>query len=195
MNGWDHANLAARLAARGVPAPAGEPPPRRAAVAIALELGGPPRVLLMRRVRHPGDPWSGQISLPGGGREPEDADLLATALRETREEVGIDLASDACLLGSLEARAARARGKLLAMDVSPFVFALERAVTPAIGDEAEEAFWLPLDRAIRGELDHVYAYRRADGATRELPAWRFEDRVVWGMTYRILGDLIAAVRD
>jgi 8-oxo-dGTP pyrophosphatase MutT (NUDIX family) len=195
VDGWDHAHVAARLAAlRGTAAPS-EPPARRAAVAIALELGGPPRVLLMRRVRQPRDPWSGQISLPGGGREPEDADLLATALRETREELGVDLARDARLLGALAPRAARARGKVLAMDVSPFVFALDRAVTPALGAEAEEAFWLPLDRVLRGELDDVYAYRRDDGTALELPAWRFEERVVWGMTHHILCDLIAAVRD
>jgi 8-oxo-dGTP pyrophosphatase MutT (NUDIX family) len=195
MERWSHAELAARLEALAARAPGVEPPPRRAAVAVALELAGPPRVLLMRRAAHPADPWSGQVSLPGGGHEPDDADLLATALRETREEVGVDLRRDAARLGVLAPRRARARGAVLDLDVSPFVFALERLVEPELNEEAEEAFWLPLDRAMRGELDHLYVYHHTDGSTHELPAWRFEQRVVWGMTHRILSDLIAAVRD
>src|SRR5690606_5345138 len=81
----------------------------------------------------------------------------------------------------------------LDMDVSPFVFALRREVVPEIDAEAEEAFWLPLDRVAVGELDHVHLYVADDGARVRLPAWRFEDRVVWGMTHRILLDLLDAV--
>jgi len=74
---------------------------RRAAVAALLH-DTPDRtcVLLMKRVERTGDPWSGHISLPGGGYHAEDADLLATAIRETREELGIDLTS-ARMLGHL----------------------------------------------------------------------------------------------
>src|SRR3954462_3287692 len=74
---------------------------RRAAVAAVLhdEPAGP-RVLLMKRTEREGDPWSGHISLPGGGHHPTDGDLLATAIRETQEELGIDLAG-ARLLGNL----------------------------------------------------------------------------------------------
>ena len=189
---WDRDVIERRIAALEAAAKH-EPPARRAAVAIALDLRRDPRVLLMRRVRHPHDPWSGQVSLPGGGREPDDADLVATALRETREEVGVDLARDATLLGPLIPRLARARGRIVPMDVSPFVFALDREVAPTSSDEAEEAFWLPLDRAVLGELDDVHRYE-IGGGVRELPAWRFEERVVWGMTYGILRDFLAAVR-
>ena len=188
---WNGTHVAERLAARVVAEP--DPPPeRRAAVAIVLRLGDAPEVLLMRRVEHDGDPWSGQISLPGGGREAEDTDLLATAVRETHEEVGIDLVRHASALGRLTPIQARARGRILAMDVSPFVFELTAEVEPVAGEEAREAFWFPLDVALRGELDHAYPYDK-DGVIHELPSWRFEGRVVWGMTHRIVSTLLAVL--
>jgi 8-oxo-dGTP pyrophosphatase MutT (NUDIX family) len=193
MDAWNAAELAHRLERLTVVEPE-RAPPRRAAVAVVLALEGAPRVLLMRRATRAGDPWSGQVSLPGGGREPEDPDLRATAVRETREELGVDLARDARYLGRLAPLRARARGALLDMDVSPFVFALDREVVPEVNAEAEEAFWLPLVRVQRGELDHVHLYQDLAGASRELPAWRFEERVVWGMTHRILSELFDAVR-
>ena len=146
----------------------------------------------MRRAERDGDPWSGQISLPGGRAEPGDADLLATALRETREEVNLDLATDAELLCRLEALRARTRGRLLDMDVTPFVFGLLRSVeTRPDLVEAHSVFWLPLTCAARGELDEEYALEH-EGALHRLPAWRFDSHVVWGMTHRMLTELLRA---
>src|SRR5438876_1874566 len=82
--------LIARLPARDVRPP--DDGRRRAAVAALLhDDPSGPRVLLMKRVYRTGDPWSGHISLPGGGYHAPDPDLLATAIRETQEELGIDL--------------------------------------------------------------------------------------------------------
>ncbi len=186
MTAWDPERLAELL--RAVPAPPTEVPERRAAVAVVLCPGPETDVLLMTRARRPDDPWSGQVSLPGGHREPDDADLVATAVRETLEEVGVDLDAHAELLGALPPRAARARGKVLPMDVSPFVFAASTRVEPTPSEEAADAFWFPLARAARGELDDRHRYEH-EGRTLLLPSWRFEQRVVWGMTHRILSDL------
>ncbi|MEM7305101.1 MAG: CoA pyrophosphatase [Planctomycetota bacterium] len=193
MAPWTIDHIRARLERAAADAAPHDPPERRAAVAIALELGESPRVLLMRRTAHPQDPWSGQVSLPGGRREPEDGDLVETAVRETREELSVDLLAHASLLGPMAPVQARARGRVVPMDVSPFVFALEREVAPAPSEEAEEAFWLPLDRALRGDLDHQYRYEGTDGLVRKLPSWRFEERVVWGLTYGILSRLLTTL--
>ena len=55
---------------------------------------GEPEVLFIRRASRQGDPWTGHIALPGGRRDPGDADDFSAAVRETWEEVGIDLTSD-----------------------------------------------------------------------------------------------------
>ena len=97
--------------------------PRRAAVSVLLRYrDGEPEVLLMRRAEHEGDRWSGHVSFPGGREEDHDPTLRATAVRETREEVGIDLDATARAIGQLDAVRAIARGKILPMSITPFVF-------------------------------------------------------------------------
>lgn len=161
---------------------------RRAAVAVVLHDGGDaPRVLLMKRAERAGDPWSGHISLPGGGHQPGDPDLLATAIRETDEELGLAL-DPGQLVGSLPPLAPRMSGPT-GLEVTPFVFRVEVAPVAVCGPEAVCAFWLPLDRAAAGAFDARYTY---PGSAMVFPAWQFEGHTVWGLTRRILDDLLAA---
>jgi len=184
-------DLAPRLRAHRVPAVT-EPPARRSAVAVVLrDVEASPEVLLMTRAEHEADPWSGQVSLPGGRCDPDDRDLLATAIRETREEAGLDLAVEAELLCRLASIGARARGRVIDMDVTPFVFSVSE-VSPVPGPEASELFWLPLARIVTGELDSEYRYER-EGLVHRLPCWRFEGRKIWGLTHGMLRDLIDVV--
>lgn len=143
----------------------------------------------MKRIERVGDPWSGHISLPGGGHDRRDADLLATAIRETHEELGVDL-SGARLVGSLPALSPFSSGQP-GIEVTPFVFVTQAAVEPQPGPEAESAFWLPVELAASGALDDTYTY---PGTTRTFPSWRYESFTIWGLTWRILGDLLASAR-
>lgn len=145
------------------------------------------RVLLMKRTERPGDPWSGHISLPGGRHDRSDPDLLTTAIRETREELGIDLAG-AQLLGNLPTLSPLSAGPN-GMEVTPYVFATHEPVVPQLSAaEAAAAFWLPIETALSGALDDVYIY---PGTDRQFPSWRFDGHVIWGLTFRILGELVA----
>lgn len=170
-------------------------PPRefesRAAVAMLLRFSiEEPEVLLMRRAERAGDRWSGQISLPGGREEPADGKLLTTAIRETHEEVGIDLGTSGALLGRLGLVQARARGELLPMAIAPFVFEEIAKAPIQVGEEAVEAFWFPLERAAAGEFDSTFE-KTYDGQAHELGCWRFEDRLIWGLTFEMLRSLLA----
>jgi 8-oxo-dGTP pyrophosphatase MutT (NUDIX family) len=194
-------SLAAQLTLGDVtPAPDAQ---RRAAVAIVLHDEPSPRVLLMKRAERPGDPWSGHISLPGGRYQAGDGDLRITAIRETEEELGIDLAG-AVLLGNLAPLQPRSAGPN-GIEVTPFVFVTEAALEPVCGPEALSAFWLPIDLALSGALDGIYevslgrtanpanpgsSASSASSPVLSFPSWTYEGHVIWGLTRRILDMLL-----
>ena len=163
-----------------------EAAPGASPAAVALILLEGPRgleTLLIRRAERADDPWSGQVALPGGRYDPADADLLVTAIRETREETGVDL-SAAERLGVLDDLYPRTP-TLPAVVVRPFVFALASRPTLVPGVEAARVFWLPLDRlSQRGvRRDFTLPVR---GIERTFPAYVVDEIVIWGMTERIL---------
>jgi len=154
-----------------------------AAVAlIVIERNGL-EALFIKRAARVGDPWSGQVALPGGRYEPEDGDLLHTAIRETREETGVDLGG-AERLGVLDDLYPRTP-TLPPVRVRPFVFTIAAAPPLVASDEVERAFWLPLARlAEPGVRRDVKLIVR--GEPRIFPAYDLGDDVIWGMTERIL---------
>lgn len=157
----------------------------RAAVALILR-DGPDGIeaLFIRRAEHPDDPWSGQMAFPGGREEPGDADLRATAMRETREEIGIDLEREAEYLGGLDEVRAMARMRPMSLSITPFVFRLSGAFDPRISDEVRSVHWLPLEQllgpGLRSTMDYVH-----QGVAMQFPCLRFEELVIWGLTYRM----------
>src|SRR4051794_19544078 len=116
-----------------------------AATMLCLRAGaGGDEILLCRRARRAGDPWSGHMGLPGGRCEPADRDALATAVRETREEVGFDPTVVGRVLGALPVLETRLR-RPRRVRVAPFVARVALDVRPTVSDELEAAWWVPLD--------------------------------------------------
>lgn len=150
-------------------------------------------VLLIRRSEDERDPWSGHMALPGGHRDPSDADLLSTAVRETLEEIGLDLGSAAELVGRLEGTRAVARERALDFTIYPLVFALSSDFEPALNPkEVAEIVWAPvahlLSPAAQSSVQYVIRDQR-----HQFPAFDVDGRKVWGLTYRILQNLLAVV--
>ena len=134
--------------------------PRRAAVAAVLRYdGASPQVLLMKRVERQTDRWSGHVSFPGGRAEPEDATLVHTAIRETREELGVDLSQTARRIGQLDDTMAVARGKVIPMAIRPYVFVQTEAAEVILESRA-----FPPRRA--AAMQHALTRSRVDHAGR-----------------------------
>jgi 8-oxo-dGTP pyrophosphatase MutT (NUDIX family) len=165
---------------------------RQAAVAAILREGAQgAEVLLIRRADHPDDPWSGHMAFPGGRMDPGDRDLLATARRETLEEIGLDL-GEAEPLGHVDDLHAVARGRRLDLAIRPYVFAIDEAPPLVPNYEVAEAVWSPLGPMARGEVDTTRPWREGS-ATYAMPAYDVGGRIVWGLTYRMLRTLFAIV--
>ena len=171
----------------------GEGPPRAAVAAILRDGSEGAELFFIRRAESPRDPWSGHIAFPGGRAEPEDDSLLTTAIRETREEVGIELTRSE-LVARLPDTPAFKRSKRGVLLVTPFVFAKRDTVTPTLNEEVAGTLWVPLARFARGEGKGTYAFTWED-KPYELPCFRLDpgQHVLWGMTHGMLERILAAL--
>ncbi|HEX5438875.1 MAG TPA: CoA pyrophosphatase [Gemmatimonadaceae bacterium] len=161
-------------------------PLRRAAVALILRVDrdSGPELLLIKRAAYEGDPWSAQVAFPGGREEAVDLSLEATAIRETWEETGIDLARDGRLIGTLD----DVRPSTIvhpALVISPFVAVLEHAVPLTLSDEVADAFWVPVAELLEPGASRQAVVQLATGP-RTVRSFQHGAYVIWGLTERIL---------
>lgn len=140
--------------------------------------------LLIRRAEFEGDPWSGHVALPGGRRAAGDSTPTDTAIRETREEVGIDLAASGVLLGRLGDVRPRRGGPLIA--VSAHVFAVSPDTGVLLNHEVQAAFWVPLRHLMDGGSAIEHVHTTSTGEQVPFPAIGYHEYVIWGLTHRIL---------
>ena len=166
-----------------------------AAVAIVLrDTPHGPEFVAIHRSDREDDPWSGHMALPGGRQSPLDSDLFATAARETREEIGIDLLQNSELLGQLDDLPALGRGRLFSLAVRPFVCVLTAAVVLSPNaHEVQSALWVPLrflhEPMAQGVYRHLF-----DGHELEHRAFVYQGHTIWGLTYRILTNFLDLLR-
>ena len=164
---------------------------RAAAALVCLfpDAVGAVRVILTERVDHGGH-HSGEVSLPGGKAEPGELDPVETALREAREEIGLDPA--ACgleLLGFLEPTWIPASN----FRVMPVVGLAARA--PSLVADPREVFAIfdaPLE-AFLPDAPRTNLERTIRGWPLRHGAYTVDGRVVWGATARILAQLGAVL--
>ena len=138
--------------------------------------------IFIRRTAHLAD-HAGQISFPGGRFEPGDRDPAATALREADEEIG--MSADAVeVVGCLDT-CDTSTGFL----VTPVVGLVAPPVTPMLdGFEVAEAFEVPLS-FLFDPANRRRETRRRAGRTREVHAFDYRGRTIWGATARMVVNL------
>lgn len=180
------ARLERALAGRAPRMAERDEPFKEAAVALVVRpvADDDAELLFIRRAQREGDPWSGQIGLPGGRFDRADDSLETTALRETMEEVGLDLRADGRLLGMLDEL--RPRTPVLPpIIVRPYVAVVEHEPALVLSDEVAEARWVRV-----GELfapaTRVETTVRVRDLQMRVSAYRHGDFTIWGMTERIL---------
>ncbi len=162
----------------------------QAAVAAMVKPGG--EIFFIVRADHPQDPWSGHVAFPGGRRDPEDESLVAVAIRETLEEVGVAL-TEQQLVGRLPDLRASARTRRTDLTVTPFVFTVPEDTVVVANAEVANSVWVPLELLARGErssFDMTY-----DGATYPMPCIYLgpANHRLWGMTLTMLDSLLASL--
>ena len=162
-----------------------------AAVALILDSTvsrDDPEIVFIERAQVLSDPWSGHIAFPGGRCEPGDQLPLDTAIRETEEEIGIDL-STGRFLGRLDDLTGRRSHHLV---VSCFVFIMSSVGPFRQNHEVANVFTLPMSRLLETRRQTEVQYDAWQGQV--FPAIRLsnhEEPIVWGLTYRFLENFFA----
>lgn len=162
--------------------PAGNRTPAAVAMLLRAASGGP-KMLLVERACHPGDPWSGDLGFPGGKLAAGDADLRQAAVRETREELRLDLAQ-AHYFGRLD----DLPGAHLPVVVRCFVFRVPRDVALRPNQELQAAHWVPL-ATLYDPARQVMApvrFRQSDLLRPAISLPLPGRDILWGITYRLV---------
>jgi len=170
---------------------------RQAAVAIIIRPESPhcaeAEILFIRRPHQVGDPWSGQMAFPGGHREKRDSSLKQAAIRETREEIGLDLTNQAQYLGALDQEHAIGRGRPINLLIAPHVFQLQGDPVFDLNQEVAEVIWTPLQPILAGTVQ-TQEERSINGTTITFDGYRVRGgHFVWGLTYRMLHSLCRVI--
>ncbi|KAI7215587.1 hypothetical protein KC333_g5367 [Hortaea werneckii] len=122
---------------------------------------GDPEVLFIKRASRKGDRWTSHVALPGGKRDPEDADDQAAAIREAWEEVGLDVQAHAISCGNLPQRLVTTHwGKKPLMVLCPYVFLLSTPHIPPLRlqpTEVAATHWVPL-RSLQSPAQRTVAF-------------------------------------
>ncbi len=169
------------------------PVQKKAAVAIVLQPSDEgPVMLMIRRATREGDPWSGHMGFPGGRRDAEDVSSFACALRETREELGLDLEQSAtalCELGDVNTGWRPDRPEML---VTPFVFVTDCCPELQPNHEVDGIVWVPLsflmDRRHRVPLSWEWR-----GTAVESDSYLYEGNRIWGLSLMMIDELLEAL--
>ena len=153
------------------------------AVLVALYQQNDELQAVLTERRHDLRRHAGEISFPGGRRDATDADLVATALREASEEIGLPPAA-VDVIGALQPTPTIATGYA----IYPFVGLIEPGLAWTLSPrEVAEVLELPLSTIVAG-----YGRRRLTrrGVPIRTDTYEVGDKLIWGATARILADLL-----
>jgi 8-oxo-dGTP pyrophosphatase MutT (NUDIX family) len=160
----------------------------RAAVLMPILGEKEPFSFLLTRRTHKVETHKGQISFPGGVRDASDKDLLGTALRETREEIGL-MSDGVHVLGEFDEY-----HSITGLVVTPFVGWIAAPFSLAPNpDEVEAILTVPFSVFQDSRLERVETRIRL-GVKQEVYFYDFEGKEIWGLTARIIRDFLQLLK-
>ncbi|MAD45859.1 MAG: CoA pyrophosphatase [Oceanospirillaceae bacterium] len=155
-----------------------QPELAEAGVLVALTDEDDPHLLLTLRSVNLSS-HRGEVAFPGGKRDPEDRDIIATALREAHEEVAL-AAQDVQVLGELDQVVSRF-GYLITPVLAVVPPGLDYQPNPA---ELDAVFMAPLDLFRQPPAEYF------ERGTTSIPSYRYENFHIWGLTAMMIAEMM-----
>ena len=125
----------------------------------------------------------GEVSFPGGKFEEQDSNLLATAVRESEEEIGIKKLNLEHL-GKLPYLISKHN-----IEVHPFIAALKEDQEFIANEEIESIFTVPVSYLKNNQNAHIHEFNRQNHNVR-ISTWHYNEYVIWGLTAMIAAEFI-----
>jgi 8-oxo-dGTP pyrophosphatase MutT (NUDIX family) len=160
---------------------------RHSAVALCLREGADGLELLMiQRAEREGDRWSGHMGFPGGVLHAQDRNSLAAAMRETQEEIGLDLGQHGRLIARLsDIPTVAHRGQRRPLIISPYVFTLDVLPPLQLNHEVAAVLWVPLRFLAEPGNRSSIAWRRLS-----LACYVYQDCRIWGLSLQMIDEML-----
>ena len=170
----------------------------KAAVSIIIVKPNAPndaQVLLIERSKNKNDPWSGHMAFPGGRYQDNDQDILSTAIRETLEEIGLDLRKESSFFESnkknliprlSDVKTLKIHEKNIV--VTPFLFGLKKKPEIVINKEVQQVVWIPLKFFLESKNRKCSNFK-INGEVISLPCYFYNEKVIWGITLSMIDEI------
>lgn len=148
-------------------------------------------ILMIKRAEREGDPWSGHIGFPGGRLEESDkGNPFLTAVRETKEEVGVELTANNCLR-ELTTLLPEKDFRGYKLELWPYLFKLEKPVSLILDkDEVQEVVHVPIELVTNNFILKEGEFHLFSGDTYNLPYLELPNgERIWGLSLMILKEI------
>jgi len=159
-----------------------------AAVLVPVTEESTPHIILTRRASHMSS-HAGEVAFPGGKCDSTDASIIATALRESREEIGLP-EDQVQVIGMLDVFTSK-----VGLRVQPIIGMIpnDLLLTPNPG-EIESIFRVPVEFFLNEKVSYTHKFRFM-GNEVTVPSFNYGDYVIWGLTAFMIVDLMKRAYD
>ncbi len=147
------------------------------------------RLLMIRRAKKKGDPWSGDMGFPGGRfSNVEDKSIYETAIRELYEETGVEVNDGIENIGRLSELLTRAHEKPVPMIITPFVFKVNKLPVFKRNTEIEELIWIPLSYFFNQQNRNTMVIKKGK-LKWGFPSYIYDKKCIWGLSLAMIDEL------